>query len=388
MPENNPFSSPNSKPRPNDGVFDIDKIIEQEKVHAHKNAAPIPEPVAPVAPVEPEPQAAPMFRADEPKVDILEDRPTALAEANTGRAEVEDLPEVNTVPEAEEFVDDEPSEADMDERYDDEPEETEVEPEVDEEPTETPEIQPRYRRYVPRDVENTAEAPEFPEESPVQTDDIILGAPKNTPNRRNIILMLVGAAVACLLVFLIPQLINGGVLFKSSDTGTTGTPGTPSDSTNVTAGLSKDVKLKKVSDGLEADDPDNWEVTLTADTTDITLSLDCTPKQGGGTTPNLSCVSAGGGDVVDGTFVKPFTAGEGWEYVDGYYGYCYSFADKVSAKTVQSELYGSSGIQLFYMADDFRICSKKAGNPNDTPKGTPCLNEQAYCPAVRLSTIK
>jgi hypothetical protein len=39
------------------------------------------------------------------------------------------------------------------------------------------------------------------------------------------------------------------------------------------------------------------------------------------------------------------------------------------------------------MADDFKICAKKAGDPNKTPKGTPC-DSQTYCPAVRLRSIK
>jgi hypothetical protein len=143
--------------------------------------------------------------------------------------------------------------------------------------------------------------------------------------------------------------------------------------------------MKKVRDGLEPSDPDGWEVTLTVDTTDIVLEVDCTPKQGGGTSPNLSCVGGSSG-VTDGTFVKPFTAGEGWTYDGPDYGYCFSFADKVSSRTVQSDLYGSSGIQLFYMADDFKICSKKAGNPDNTPKGSKC-DSQTYCPAVRLRAI-
>jgi hypothetical protein len=354
MPENNPFKNSNQKPPNSDGILDIDKIIEQEKIHAHTGAAP--EPVAAAKP---------------PTLPSVEERP-----------EVESLPEVKTVPAVEEYVDDEPSQDEFDEP------ELEPEPEPDPEPAEDITTWQPPSRRIPRVErptidqmdESVDEVPVAPEEP---NGDIILGTPKNTLNRRNL-LLITGAAIAVIgLIFLIPRLIESGILFKSSDTGTTPSG---SDSSAVTAGLSKDVKMKKVSDGLEADDPDVWEATFTIDTTDITLSVDCTPKAGGGTSPNLSCVGAAAGGVADGTFVKPFTAGEGWTYDGPDYGYCFSFANKVSAKTVQSDLYGSSGIQLFYLADDFKICSKKAGDPNNKPKGSKC-DSQTYCPAVRLRSI-
>jgi hypothetical protein len=352
MPENNPFKNKSQKPRSSGGILDIDKIIEQEKVHAHKGAEPVEQP-----------------------------------------PEVEELPAVQTVPASEEFVNDEPSQAEVDERYDDEPE-LETETESGPEPAvAAPAWRPPSRR-IPRVERPTLDAvdpesdsgldePELLDETPDATDDIILNPPKNTPNRRNLMLIIGAAVVVIGLIFLIPKLIEGGILFKSSDTPSTVAPS--GENTGVTAGLSKDVKMKKVRDGLEPSDPDGWEVTLTVDSTDITLEVDCTAKQGGGTSPNLSCVGGSSG-VTDGTFVKPFTAGEGWTYDGADYGYCFSFADKVSSRTVQSDLYGSSGILLFYMADDFKICSKKAGNPDDTPKGSKC-DSQTYCPAVRLRSI-
>lgn len=370
MAEDNPFSNSNRKSRQTGGILDIDQIIEQEKVHAHKGA--VPEPVVPVEPVR------------QPALEPVEQQP-----------EVEDLPIVKTIPAAEESVDDEPSQ-DVAAEYDDEEPESDQEPELEQESEPEPaEDAATWRppsRRVPRlerpTLDTISEQPNPIDqigEMPESTDDIVLSPPKNTPNRRNLILVIGAAIVIIGLIFLIPKLIEGGVLFKSGSGTTTTTSG---GDTPITAGLSQDVKLKKVSDGLEADDPDNWEATFTVGSTDITLEVDCTEKPGGGTSPNLSCVGGGSsGGVVDGTFVKPFTAGEGWTYDGADYGYCFSFADKVSKQTVQSDLYGSSGIQLFYMADDFKICSKKAGDPNNTPKGKAC-DSQTYCPAVRLRSIK
>jgi hypothetical protein len=367
MPENNPFRSKKSEPSKSGGILDIDKIIEQEKIHAHRGV--VAEPAVPVEPVKlPEPT-------------LVETSP-----------EVEELPEVQTVPASEEFADDEPSQAEVDERYDDEPEsepepKPEPEPEPGSEPTEAVSTWHPPTRRIPRVERPTLDAvndePEMIEDTPEATEDIIINPPKNTPNRRNLMLIIGAGIVIIGLIFLIPKLIEGGILFKSSDTPSTVTPS--GENTGVTAGLSKDVKMKKVRDGLESSDPDTWEATFTVDTTDITLEVDCTSKPGGGTSPNLSCVGGSSG-VTDGTFVKPFTAGEGWTYDGADYGYCFSFADKVSSRTVQSDLYGSSGIQLFYMADDFKICSKKAGNPDNTPKGSKC-DSQTYCPAVRLRSI-
>jgi hypothetical protein len=390
MVEDNPFINPNRKSSNSGGILDIDKIIEQEKVHAHKGALPEPVPAPAPPPIS---QPASPLPAEEPDIlppsvepDVsppitLEPTPTDLAEQ---RPEVEDLPEVRTVPQAEELVDDEPSEANDAAAYDDEPE-PEVEPELEPEADVTT-WQPPTRR-IPR-IERPTLDNLNPDESPSDdevsqsTDDIVLGASKHTPNRRNLILIIIAGLLVIGAIFLIPRLINGGVLIN------TGSSNPSSSDVPVTAGLSRDVKMTKVKDGLEADSPEVWQATFTVDSTDITLTVDCKPKSTGGTSPNLSCVGSGSSDgVVDGTFVKPFTAGEGWTYAGADYGYCFSFADKVSAKTVQSELYGSSGIQLFYMADDFKICSKKAGNPDNTPKGTPC-DSQTYCPAVRLRTIK
>lgn len=366
MPENNPFSSPNKKSRHSGGILDIDKIIEEEKIHAHKGAVPVPEPSK--------------ITLDEKKSPV---EPEVIQPIE--RPEIENLPEVNVVPKTEELVDDEPSQVNNNENYNDS--DNLVEGPVDE----VANWRPPSRR-IPRidrtEDEESVETPEFSEEDLSSTDSISLDKPKNTPNRRNL-MIIVGVVIFIIaLIILIPKMINTGVIYKSEDTGTTTGPSseTNDDSTNVTAGLSSDVNIKKVSDGLESDDPDKWEVTFTADSTNITLSVDCEPNPGGGTSPNLSCVSSETGEVIDGTFVKPFTAGEGWVYEGEEYGYCYSFADKVSAKTVQADLYGSSGIQLFYMADDFKLCSKSAGNPDNIPKGTPC-NEQVYCPAVRLRSI-
>lgn len=367
MSADNPFSSPNKKMRHSDGVLDIDKIIEEEKIHAHKGAASRSESVNAVAVEDSEPK---------PKLDAPIERP-----------EIENLSEVHTVPAFEELIDDEPSEDD--EYHDDDSKDKSTE----EVATWRPPSRriPRAERVINEEQKSEPteelETPESPEDVSEPTESITLDPPKNTPNRRNLMLVIGAIILIIALIVLVPKLINSGIIYESNDTGnTTNTSETNDDSTNVTAGLSSDVNIKKVSDGLESDDPDKWEVTFTADTTNITLSVDCTPNPGGGTSPNLSCVSSDTNEVIDGTFVKPFTAGEGWVYEGSDYGYCYSFADKVSVKTVQADLYGSSGIQLFYMAGDFKICSKSAGNPETIPQNTPC-DEQVYCPAVRLRSI-
>jgi hypothetical protein len=378
MPENNPFSNPNKDLRHSGGILDIDKIIEQEKVHAHRGAVPIAEPVQVI-------EKLPEIDQVEPQIEVFKD----IQEQETP-LEISNLPVVEDP--VIEPVEVEPQE--NIEQYDNnnESEQTDDNSQEDVSSWQPPTRRiPRMERFSSEDETEVEEVEPINEMTSSETmGDIIINNSKNTPNKRNLLLILGTAVVIIGLIFLIPQLINSGFLYKADNDNTTGNSGQNSDTVDVRAGLSQDVAIRKVSDGLESDDPDKWEITLTADTTDITLSVDCTSKPGGGTSPNLSCVGSGGGsnEVVDGTFVKPFTAGEGWKYEGPDYGYCFSFADKVSAKTVQTDLFGSSGIQLFYMAEDFKLCSKQAGNPDNIPQNTPCDNQRAYCPAVRLRTIK
>jgi len=374
MPENNPFFKSNKSSPKSGGILDIDKIVAEEKTHAHKGAVPIPnnnqvkQNDIPVS---------------EPSLDMSDNRPT-----------IDTLPEFNNEPKEELVNNPVSSENSVKDDELNTSDEKEVDNDIDKDDQQISAWRPPTRRIPHMDrisnnneeLADTVDSPEIDNELE-PTDDIILNKPKNTPNRRNLMLIVGGILLVIALIIFIPMLINNGILYKTNDTGTTGIPGTSSDSTSVTAGLDQEVSIKKVDDGLESDDPDKWEITFTADTTDIKLSVDCTSKPGGGTSPNLSCISSQSNEVIDGTFVKPFTAGEGWTYDGEDYGYCYNFSDKVSSRTVQSELYGSSAIQLFYMADDFKICTKKAGNPETIPKDTPCDTQEAYCPAVRLRSI-